>query len=694
MEATFAADFYMVAGDYNADGSYFDEDTEWTSIMSNIPNYTLLTGNEMDTTLALSSNTYDRIIATSSLEASGAAVYKLEDHVNLSGVFQQGCQDGYINSDVCSASPLEWHEVAKELSDHYPVELCMHLNGTCDSCVAATTTAPVVLSAGSCAVVGFHADNPDDFGLLLLETVPANFVVYVTDRGVLSDGSLRSGEGILQYTSVEDVLPGTVLLLQNFSSSSGTFSLSSSGDQIIAFSGSEASPSFMCGINFEGTSWQSTADSASSSAVPPGLEASMAALALPETDNAAYVGNTTGTAQELLTRIQGTENWQSDNSAAVPIPTSFVLLQDPTTSSSTSGTSTVTSTTTSTSATTSTISTASMSITTTGTSATQSTATSTAFTSTAAATATTATTTTTATTASTSTITETITTATVTTITATGSISSSTSREHGSSSQENLNTTTETMTTSSSLVETSTSTEVWETSTTGEGPMAVAGSRKSLQTSTRTPENKNNEPLTATMEVHHIACPNHMDNDSPGRDWQEAAPGFTSRFGRSDRREALGASRASSPVVMSRNTSRAPSRAPSQAPSRAPSCGPSGAATPEVPPPPPVSPLERLRGALACAKRSGVDDVLLAKADAFLRLQESRKQALQLTISKMGSAFERARLCNDVPCMKQIKEMRPALRVALDEEPSSEVPGTGSVTSFEWISPLEQEAPA
>lgn len=35
----------------------------------------------------------------------------------------------------------------------------MHLNGTCDSCVAATTTAPVVLSAGSCAVVGFHADS-------------------------------------------------------------------------------------------------------------------------------------------------------------------------------------------------------------------------------------------------------------------------------------------------------------------------------------------------------------------------------------------------------------------------------------------------------------------------------------------------------------------------------------------------------
>eukprot|EP00435_Cladocopium_sp_Y103_P004148 s121_g1.t1 len=134
-------------------------------------------------------------------------------------------------------------------------------------------------------------------------------------------------------------------------------------------------------------------------------------------------------------------------------------------------------------------------------------------------------------------------------------------------------------------------------------------------------------------------------------------------------REAMsaGPSRASSPaptargsaapsLVPSRSASLAPSRAPSQGPSRAPSQGPSGAATPEVPPPPPVSPLERLRGALASAQRCGVDDVLLAKAEAFLRMQESKKQALQLTVSKMGSAFERARLCNDLSCMKQIKE--------------------------------------
>ena len=102
-EANIQADFYMVAGDYNADGSYFDEeswtswlkrapkgskrledvweDTAWAPILAQIPNYTLFTGwrakacykswcrNDLDTTLALSSNTYDRIIASSALEA-------------------------------------------------------------------------------------------------------------------------------------------------------------------------------------------------------------------------------------------------------------------------------------------------------------------------------------------------------------------------------------------------------------------------------------------------------------------------------------------------------------------------------------------------------------------------------------------------------------------------------------------------
>ena len=48
----------------------------------------------------------------------------------------------------------------------------------------------------------------DDFGILFLDSIPAGFVVYLTDKGVLEDGSLRSGEGILQFSGE---VPGRTL---------------------------------------------------------------------------------------------------------------------------------------------------------------------------------------------------------------------------------------------------------------------------------------------------------------------------------------------------------------------------------------------------------------------------------------------------------------------------------------------------
>eukprot|EP00913_Durusdinium_trenchii_P022734 g21350.t1 len=250
-----------------------------------------------------------------------------------------GCAD-YISSDICSSSTVEWHEVAKELSDHYPVELCMHLNGSCTDCVAFTTVAPQQLGADSCARVGFHADNPDDFGLLFLEALAPQSSVYVTDGGCSASGVLREGEGLLQFQASEELPAGSVLSLENFSSVSGTFSLSISGDQILVFSGSKDNPTYMCAINFDGSGWASGAESASTSALPPGLTG----FALPETDNAAYVGSTTGTVQELLQWIHLEENWRSDNSEAVPIPRSFTVVT--TTTSTASGTTTNTATTT------------------------------------------------------------------------------------------------------------------------------------------------------------------------------------------------------------------------------------------------------------------------------------------------------------------------------------------------------------
>eukprot|EP00931_Biecheleriopsis_adriatica_P029082 TRINITY_DN17313_c0_g1_i2.p1 TRINITY_DN17313_c0_g1~~TRINITY_DN17313_c0_g1_i2.p1 ORF type:complete len:585 (+),score=139.34 TRINITY_DN17313_c0_g1_i2:25-1779(+) len=348
MHARFNADAFMIAGDFNADGSYFDEDSDWQGVLAAMPGYTLFTGNELDTTLASSSNTYDRIIASSCLQADPAAAYKVEDHVDLSAVLLQGCSDGYVPADVCSNE--EWSEVAKELSDHYPVELCMHLESSSSTCsssgnASATTSLGVTTTAskstslgpGACAVVGFSADNPDDVAVLLLVDLEDGERIYMTDNGVKNDGSLRRNEGVLSFTA-QGITPtrGTVLRLADFATVEGSFALSSSGDQVVVFAGSPDSPIYLCALNSESSpgAWQSSADSSSSSALPPGLQEGVNALALDETDNAAYAGGRSGSPEELLKAINDAANWISDQSNAVTMPGNFVVAETTTSTAS------------------------------------------------------------------------------------------------------------------------------------------------------------------------------------------------------------------------------------------------------------------------------------------------------------------------------------------------------------------------
>ncbi|CAE7710034.1 Dnase1l3, partial [Symbiodinium sp. CCMP2592] len=478
MEATFAADIYMVAGDFNADGSYFDEDSSWTPIMAQIPNYTLLTGNEMDTTVSVSSNAYDRIIATSTLQADPAAVFVIEDHINLTGVFTQGCADSYISSDICSASPVDWVEVTKELSDHYPVELCMHLNGT--SCTTCTTEAPLPeLEPGDCAVVGFAADNPDNFGILLLRTFYAGHQIKVTDSGVQSDGALRDGEGILQFDAEEELPAGTVLVFANFSTTEGSFALSSSGDQVIVFTGADSSPTFLCAINFEGSAgeWQSDAASTAESALPPGIEDF--SLALPETDNAGYSGPTEGTTEELRQWINTATYWSSSNSQAVAFPAAFAIHTTTTTTASATMT-TVTATTSGTATTTSSTTVATATATTTSGSTTSST---TVRTASATTTSGAATQTTTTVTSSSTITTATAATATTTSVTADTSIQITTTTSSTTVTTASATTTTGT---AGATTQTTTTTMSWTAITTATATTTTATADDATHTTTTT----------------------------------------------------------------------------------------------------------------------------------------------------------------------------------------------------------------
>src|SRR5690606_29458163 len=96
--------------------------------------------------------------------------------------------------------------------------------------------------------------------------------------------------------------------------------LATSGDQILAYQGTEASPTFIAAINNEGSGWQADATSANTSALPPGLVEGMTAVALVEIDNAQYDCSTeSGTKAELLMAINNAANWLgSETSKQVP----------------------------------------------------------------------------------------------------------------------------------------------------------------------------------------------------------------------------------------------------------------------------------------------------------------------------------------------------------------------------------------
>lgn len=130
---------FVLAGDYNADGSYFKDHRTWSGSELNkaFGSYELLTPNHMDTTVAKSSNAYDRVIVDRDLAntAGTAAVLSLED-VDLTAVRVEGCAKGYVPSSLCKGdldgkawSDLSWSQrnlLAKELSDHHPVEICLN----------------------------------------------------------------------------------------------------------------------------------------------------------------------------------------------------------------------------------------------------------------------------------------------------------------------------------------------------------------------------------------------------------------------------------------------------------------------------------------------------------------------------------------------------------------------------------------
>lgn len=179
-----------------------------------------------------------------------------------------------------------------------------------------------ILSPGEIAITGFNSDNPDQFTFVLLTDILSGTQIIFSDEGWLASGGFRgTGEGEITWTAATDMTCGSEITITDNSPFSATvgsvtddanFAFSVAGDQILAFQGSVASPTFIFAINFDGAGW-SDATTPNTSALPTGLTDAVNAVDVGETDNGNYNCSVVTNQVLILAGITTSSNWNTSN---------------------------------------------------------------------------------------------------------------------------------------------------------------------------------------------------------------------------------------------------------------------------------------------------------------------------------------------------------------------------------------------
>lgn len=234
-----------------------------------------------------------------------------------------------------------------------------------------TTAAPVTLGAGDIAFTGYNSSSTttDNFSFIVLKSggLPLGTKIYFTDNGYGTvESGMRPGEGLMLWTATAavaqfaQVTVNSILSPVSYTVTAGSatavlsnINLSNSGDQILAFQGTMASPSYISAIQMNAetavgtTNGNSTLSgwddfvtgttpyviSTARSAIPPGLTngtdavmpVSGASVPYTELDNAVY--NCTGatlatTLATLRSAINDRNNWSKQDATVYTIPPS------------------------------------------------------------------------------------------------------------------------------------------------------------------------------------------------------------------------------------------------------------------------------------------------------------------------------------------------------------------------------------
>ncbi|MCP9751153.1 T9SS type A sorting domain-containing protein [Ferruginibacter sp. HRS2-29] len=225
-------------------------------------------------------------------------------------------------------------------------------------CLLCSFSAKSQLVAGDIAFTGYNSNNSgtlqNDFSFILLVNIAAGTTINFTDNGYKIAGinSLNTIEGTLVWTSTTAMArftqvyirvsaAGNSIVSLSAGSIAGGFSnfiLTQAGDQILAYTGTSASPTFISAIhmNSDPTATQAGWDNIAAgttftqnrSDVPPGLTSGVNCVApdpnigTSEKDNGRYncTGATGATLASIRTSINTPANWSIQDFTNYTLP--------------------------------------------------------------------------------------------------------------------------------------------------------------------------------------------------------------------------------------------------------------------------------------------------------------------------------------------------------------------------------------
>lgn len=217
------------------------------------------------------------------------------------------------------------------MSSQLTLELSMYKTSLLALTLAAALPAQA-LTAGDIAIVSYNSDDADNFAWVALVDIAANTAIKFTDSSWQATAFRTTehldaaGGGPMVWSNNAALAAGTVVRYNgttqkswSIGSSTGKeFNLSNSGDQIFAFTGTNASPNFLAGLQFAHASGIVNAPSVNNSTnttnVPTALSLGNTMANIGNFDNGYYKGITTGTKADLLTAIYNTDNWTKSDS--------------------------------------------------------------------------------------------------------------------------------------------------------------------------------------------------------------------------------------------------------------------------------------------------------------------------------------------------------------------------------------------